>query len=217
MTDHFAEFAIPDTDLTRKAYDLAFSLETPAIAHHSVRSYLFARAIGHGQGLTPGSGYDDEVLFLACVLHDAGLSERGNGDQRFEVDGADLAAGFLRENRFAEDRVQTVWEAIALHSSTGIAHRMRAEIALAHGGIGMDVVARGAEGLPDGVAGRAHAAFPRLQEGCGLAEAIIAQGVRNPAKAPMGSLAYELVRQADPGAARPHWKDLVGQAWRGVA
>ena len=46
-----------------------------------------------------------------------------SGIQRFEVDGADMAAKFLTDNGVAARGVDLVWEAIALHSSPGIAER----------------------------------------------------------------------------------------------
>ncbi|TDD88181.1 HD domain-containing protein [Actinomadura rubrisoli] len=222
VADRFAEFAMPDTDLTRKAYDLVFDTEPTSVAHHSARTYLFARAVGGARGLRPGSDYDDEVLFLSCVLHDVGLTAQGDGDQRFEVDGADVAAAFLRDHGLADDRVQIVWEAIALHTSRGIATRMRAEISLTHAGTGLDVVGPdvgepGVDALPEGFADRAHAAYPRLKPGCGVHEAILAQIARDPGKAPMGSMPFEFARQAGAAITVPIWTEVVARAWPGVA
>jgi hypothetical protein len=217
VSDHFAEFSLPDTDLTRKSYDLVFATGTAALANHSVRTYLFARAIGEARGLRPGADYDDETLFLASVLHDLGLTEQGNGGHRFEVDGADLAAEFLTTNGFDADRARVVWEAIALHTSRDIANRMRPEIALTHAGTSADVAGLGTGRLPGGVAEAAHAAFPRLEPGCGLAEIIVGQIVANPAKAPIGSLPYELARQFGADIPQPRWTDLVTAAWPGIA
>lgn len=217
MSDRFAEFSLPDTDLTRQAYDLVFATGPAALAHHCARTYLFARAIGEARGLRPGAGYDDETLFLACVLHDLGLTEQGNGGHRFEVDGADLAAGFLAGHGFDGERTRVVWEAIALHTSRGIAHRMRPEIALTHAGTSADVAGLDADRIPGGVAERAHAAFPRLEPGCGLAEIIVGQIAENPAKAPIGSLPYEVARQFGTAIPQPRWTDLTAGAWPGVA
>lgn len=52
MADRFTEFSLPDTDLTRKAYDLVFATGTAALAHHSVRTYLWGRALGEARGCT---------------------------------------------------------------------------------------------------------------------------------------------------------------------
>jgi hypothetical protein len=217
MADRFAEFSMPDTDLTRKAYDLVFATGTPALAHHSVRTYLFGRALGDAQGLRPDADYDDEALFLGSVLHDLGLTERGDGDQRFEVDGADLAAAFVREHGLDAERTRVVWEAIALHSSRGIANRMRPEIALTHAGTSMDMTGLGTGALPGGFADRVHAAFPRLERDCGLTALILDQIRANPAKAPLGTLPAEIARQYGVGLEAPRWADLTGAAWPGVA
>ncbi|GAA3939691.1 hypothetical protein GCM10023085_21430 [Actinomadura viridis] len=217
MSRLVAEFSVPDTELTREAYAFAAGLEPVAMLNHSVRSYLFGRAAGEGSGLRPGADYDDELLFLAAVLHDVGLTGRGDGHQRFEVDGADLAAGFLRERGLSEERVEIVWTSIALHTSAGIADRMRPEIALISTGTGIDVAGREAGRLPGGLADRVHEALPRLADGGGVLEVIIEQAVRDPAKAPLGSLAFELARQSAPGTPVPDWRALVAGAWAGVA
>ncbi|WP_242887310.1 HD domain-containing protein [Actinomadura litoris] len=217
MADTFAEFAMPDTDLTRAAYDLAFTAEQRALAHHSVRVYLFGRALGEARGLRPGDAYDDELLFVACLLHDMGLTDEGDGDQRFEVDGADVAAGFLEGQGVAPDRVRVVWEAIALHTSVGIPQRMRPEIALTSAGAGLDVAGLHADRLPEGYADRVHAAYPRLEKGSGLTHLVVDQIVRKPAKAPFGSLPYEIARQSGVDLKVPSWAEQLERAWSGVA
>ncbi|GAA2580507.1 HD domain-containing protein [Actinomadura fulvescens] len=217
MADHFTDFDMPDTELTRKALAFAEELETPALVNHCVRTYLFGRAAGEAQGLRPGADYDDELLFLAAVLHDAGLSERGDGDQRFEVDGADVAAAFLRDQGVAEDRIDIVWQAIALHTTLGVAHRLRPEIALTHLGAGADVVAQGIEAFPEGLVDRVHAAIPRLLPDAGLGDAILDQALRNHDKAPPASLAFELLRKVKPDIPVPNLREEAAEAWPGVA
>ncbi|MFI5571771.1 HD domain-containing protein [Streptomyces sp. NPDC051740] len=84
-----------DTPVARRALALVCETESTATANHSVRSALFARLRADDQGAKPGRDYDPELLFLACVLHDIGLTRAGDRHQRFEVDGADTAAEFL--------------------------------------------------------------------------------------------------------------------------
>ncbi|MFC9974121.1 HD domain-containing protein [Spirillospora sp. NPDC127200] len=217
MSDHFTDLALPGTDLAREAFEFVRRTSSPALFHHTARTFLFARAVAETSGLKPGADYDEEVLFLGSVLHDLGLTEQGDGDQRFEVDGADLAREFVTERGLADDRAQVVWEAIALHTSVGIASRMRPEIALTHAGTGMDILGMGAGALPAEVAERAHAAFPRLDAGTCLTDTIVDQAVRNPAKAPMGTFSAEIVRQERPDAPVPVWRDLIADVWKGVA
>jgi hypothetical protein len=78
----FARLSLPDTDVARKAYTFAQRATPAFIVDHGIRSYIFARA-AH-RGLRPGTDYDDELVFVSCILHDIGLSEPGNGDDVYQ-------------------------------------------------------------------------------------------------------------------------------------
>ncbi|MFE5284551.1 nuclear transport factor 2 family protein [Nocardia sp. NPDC056611] len=208
IPDPFIDFALPATDLAVAAYSFAQSAETPVVFAHSVRSYLYARELA--ARLHPDAGYDDELLFLSCVLHDIGLSELGNGDQRFEVDGADTAASFLREHGVAEQRVRIVWDAVALHTSDGIAGRREPEVALAQVGISADVLGRNREQLPVELVERVHAVYPRADLSFALTEEILAQTHGKPSKASPVSFPGLLLRARLPYGEIPDWHDLMG-------
>jgi hypothetical protein len=115
---------------------MAFVLanESPAIANHSFRSYLFARLLARRKGMRPDHDFGDELLYLVCVLHDLGLTEHANGKQRFEVDGADAAVEFLSGQGVSSSDIDVVWQAIALHTSGGIAERRGPICQLTRGG-----------------------------------------------------------------------------------
>ncbi|WP_395296451.1 HD domain-containing protein [Kitasatospora hibisci] len=210
--DWYSEFDLPRSELAVAALRLAEEAEEPYLFRHSVRGYLFARELGRHRGLRAGADYHDEQLFLGCVLHDLGLTEQGNGGQRFEVDGADLAAAFLRERGADETTVAVVWDAVALHTSDGIAARKAPEVALAQAGIALDVMGRGREALPEGFAERVHGAFPRDDLGYAIADAIVAQAMGNPAKASPLSFPGQLLRHRLPHSAVPDWDDLIARA-----
>jgi hypothetical protein len=173
---------LPDSDIASAAKEFVFEVSPAFVANHSVRSYLFARELAAVKGLRSGVDYDDELVFLSCVLHDLGATDHANGDQRFEVDGADAAARFLRDRGVQEDRVTTVWQAIALHTSVGIAHRFGAVHAITHMGIGTDIVGTDRDMLAPGFADRVHASWPRHDLGYALTEVIARQVEANPAK-----------------------------------
>ncbi|MEV5510627.1 HD domain-containing protein [Streptomyces orinoci] len=206
------DFALPDTELAQAALRYAKELEPGFIFHHSLRSYLFARALADHRGLKPGMDYDDELVFLGCVLHDLGLSEAGNGNQRFEVDGADLAERFLRERGVGEESIAVVWDTIALHTSDGITSRRGPEIALAQAGISTDVLGLQRELLPDGFAERVHAAFPRQNLAFAMTDLIARQALANPAKAGPLSFPGQILRRHLPQGALPDWYDLISQS-----
>lgn len=186
----------PDSPLARDALTLVTSTEGVAIANHSIRSWLFARLLARHDGVD----LDRDLLFHACVLHDLGLTTQGDRQQRFEVDGADVAAEFLTAKGLAATDVDAVWEAIALHSSTGIAsaERSRPLTRYTHLGIGIDFGFPGpSDVITDAQAAEIHRAYPRHRMATTLANDIIAQARRQPGKAQPYTLAADLVRERD--------------------
>jgi hypothetical protein len=205
------DLSIPNTDLAIATTGYVKDVLVPALVNHSLRSYLYGRFLGERQGLVPDRDYDDELLFLGCVLHDTGLSRDGDGEQSFDLDGADLAAGFLTGQGVAADRVEVVWDAIALHLCRDVALRKRPEIALVAAGAGYDLGPDRRHPLPPGYADRVHTVLPRLHAGAVLHDAIVAQAVGRPSKAPPFTLPGELVRQ-HVGADSTPWTQLLDRA-----
>ena len=203
---------LPDTSLARDTYAYAAQATPAFVHHHSVRSYVFARAHARNQDLRAGTDYDDELLYVSCLLHDIGLSEEGNGDQRFEVDGADLAAALLRERGVEERRIAIAWDAIALHTSDGIASRKGTEVALTQAGIATDILGARRESLPAGLADEVHALLPRQDLAYGLSDAIITQARTKPHKASPLTFPGDLLRHHLPYGAQPGWYDLIATA-----
>src|SRR5438477_4531881 len=114
---------LPAGPLADASLAIARSSVSRSILDHSIRSFLFARLLADEEGSLYDADYDEGLLFAATVMHDLGLGERATGEARFEVEGADLAAAVLREHGVADADVDRVWEAIALHSSHGLAER----------------------------------------------------------------------------------------------
>lgn len=200
---------LPSSELAVAARDLVAEVSPRFVTHHAIRSYLFAVAGASARGLTRDVDYDDELVYLSCVLHDLGVTEHGNGDQRFEVDGADAAARFLRAHDVEEARITTVWQAIALHTSVGLAHRFGPVQAVSHLGISTDILGVDRELLAPGFADRVHASWPRDNLGFALAEVIADQVEHNPQKGPPLTFPRQ-VHQVATGSASPTWFDLVG-------
>jgi putative intracellular protease/amidase len=192
-TSAVAGLAVPQTALAAAAYATATELP-PAILNHSVRSYLFARLVAQSRALEPGVDFDDELLYVACVLHDTGLAASADSGARFEVDGADVAGQLLSAHGAPPERAAIVWDAIALHTSPGIAERKQPEVQLARAGIALDFGA-GAEIVADGTANAIHEAWPRLDMARCLADAIVAQAAGRPNKAPSGTFPGQVVHE----------------------
>jgi hypothetical protein len=75
------------------------------------------------------------------VFHDIGLMTSHSGpSDRFEADGANAARAFLRARGIAQQDLDTVWTAIALHTTPGIPPYMHAVVAFVTAGVDMDVL-----------------------------------------------------------------------------
>lgn len=163
---------IPADPIAVRALELARAHEHVAILNHSVRTYLHATRIAHDRDVD----HPTDLLFLACVLHDIGTADAYDGTARFEVDGADAAARFLTGQGFDADAVDQVWEAIALHTSPHIAERRGPVTMLTRLGVLADFDAANTDAFAD--------RYPRLDVERVLTGAVVAQALRNPAKAP---------------------------------
>jgi hypothetical protein len=130
---------LPTGPLAEASLALAPLSESQPIVDHSIRSFLLARLLADHEGCLTDVEYDEDLLFAATVMHDLGLGEYAQGQARFEVEGADLAAGVLRKQGVAEADVDKVWEAIALHACIGIADRRGLLTYLTHRGVFMDI------------------------------------------------------------------------------
>ena len=152
-----AGIRLPDSALAHKAVDLASCVSPDVVRTHVLRTFVFGSLVGKEQGLR----YDEELFFLGAVLHDLGLTAEFRSSERFEVAGADAAAAFLHNEGVAPERREIVWDAIALHTSVGIASRKRPEIALVHIGAGVDVLGMGLDTLPPTLVAETLEALPR--------------------------------------------------------
>ncbi|MFJ7797639.1 HD domain-containing protein [Pseudomonas sp. NPDC096950] len=152
------DISIPDSPLAREATQLIRDTESELLFSHSTRVYCWGALIGRQRGLV----FDPELLYVASMFHDIGLtSAYGQSQLRFEVDGANAARDFLRSHGIGERDIEKVWNAVALHTTPGIPEHMHPEIALLQAGAGMDVAGRGFEQFTDEQRRSVIAAYPR--------------------------------------------------------
>lgn len=161
ITHDISGLKIPDSKLARDVTEFIRDTESDLLFHHSVRVYFWGAMTGNRTGLT----FDPELLYTASMFHDVGLTARYHESQlRFEVDGANAARDFLRGHGISESNVETVWNAVALHTTPGIPEFMRPEIALVQAGAGMDVAGRGYDQFNDVEREAVISAFPRDED-----------------------------------------------------
>ncbi|KRE24993.1 SgcJ/EcaC family oxidoreductase [Agromyces sp. Soil535] len=205
---------LPSTPNAVAALEHAREKLPAVVFNHSVRSYLYGRSLGSRQGLIAGRDYDDELLFLSSVLHDLGVSEDGpTSAERFEVHGADLAAEFARTLGVDDAKLNILWDAVALHTSVGIANRKAPEVALSHLGISADIIGFGKQDLPDDLIAASIDAYPRENLGFALTDIIAGHAALRPTKAIPMTFAGHVDDLYSDRAARTWFDVLSASGW----
>jgi hypothetical protein len=137
MSETIAGITIPDTALVHAATELVRESSPDLLFNHSRRVFLFGSLKGRHRKLE----VDPELLYVGAMFHDLGLTERyRRTDQRFEVDGADLARDFLLEHGRSPADARAVWLGIALHTTPGVPDHLEPETALVSAGVETDVL-----------------------------------------------------------------------------
>src|SRR5271167_3427456 len=128
---------VPDSKLAQEATELVRDTESSLLFNHSTRVYYFGSLAGNRRGLK----FDPELLYVGAMFHDMGLTPAySSKSDRFEVDGANAARAFLRRHNLSPQEIDTVWAAIALHTTPGIPQYMHPVVALLTNGVEMDVL-----------------------------------------------------------------------------
>ena len=149
---------IPDSKLAREITELVRDTEPPLLFHHSSRVYYWGALTGKRRGLR----FDPEFLYAGAMFHDMGLTPKhASAHERFEVDSANAARDFLRSHGIADREIETVWTAIALHTTPGVPEHMEPEIALVTAGVETDVLGIGYADLDPADISAVTAAHPR--------------------------------------------------------
>jgi HD domain len=158
MSNPPSAVVIPDSLLAKEATGILREYSTELLFNHSIRVYLFGAEQGREQKLR----FDPELLYVAAAFHDLGLIKKfSSQNERFEVDGANAARQFLTAHNVPEEQIQTAWLAIALHTTPGVTHHMRPEVALLYSGVALDVLGKGFDQFPSELRDEIVARYPR--------------------------------------------------------
>jgi hypothetical protein len=162
------EAGVPDTQLTREATGLLREFSTPVLINHSHRVFFWANEMGR----QTGQRFDVELVFICAAFHDLGLLKTfSSATDRFEVDSANAVRQFLEHHGVPNARIQTAWDAIALHTTPGIAAYKPLEVELIYNGVALDSLGVGYETFPTEVRTRVVGQFPRINFKQEIAEA----------------------------------------------
>jgi hypothetical protein len=170
----------PDSVLARAADERVRELSAPPLYGHCVRTWLFSALFAQREGVA----HDPELLYLAAMLHDIGLTDPHDGANAtaacFAVEGARAAHALISEHGAPEDRARTVAEAISLHLNVEVPERLGAEAHLLSKGVSLDAVGRYAHQLPAEPKQAVLATWPRDGSAEYLADATSRQGDKRP-------------------------------------
>jgi hypothetical protein len=206
MLKSIAGVSIPDSKLVREVTQLIKDTETPLLFHHSSRVYLF----GALAGLRKHLRFDPELLYVAAMFHDIGLtSAYSSTSERFELDGANAAREFLLKYQLPREAVEVVWDAIALHTTPGIPGHKRPEVALVTAGVEMDVLGLGFAEFGDEQREQIVAAHPR---GSHFKERIIQaffDGIKHKPETTFGNVKADVLERMDPNYKRINFCNVI--------
>jgi hypothetical protein len=202
---------IPDSKLAREITEMVRDTESPLLFHHSSRVYYFGALAGKQRGLV----FDPELLYAGAMFHDMGLTPKHSSDQeRFEVDGANAAREFLRSHDIAQSDIDTVWTAIALHTTPSIPRHMHPVVALVTAGVEMDVLGLSYQEYSDAARQAVVEAHPRDNH---FKEDIIQafyDGIKRKPDTTFGNLKADVLADKDPTFKRGNFCSVIrGSAW----
>jgi HD domain-containing protein len=203
-----AGIPLPDGTLAREATEFVRDVSTPLLFHHSRRVFLW----GSLQGEQLGLDYDPELFYVGAMFHDVGLVEGHRSEhERFEIDGANAARAFLERHGLPEERVMTVWESIALHTTPEIPRYKQPEVRLVTLGVEYDVLGLHFDELSADQRDAVVAAHPRTGFKTGIVEAFSA-GMRDKPETAFGTMNADILEAALPGYVRPNFCELIRNA-----
>jgi hypothetical protein len=213
MTATPQRVSAPDSKLAREITEFVRDTETELLFNHSSRVYLFAALTGERRGLT----FDRELLYAGAMFHDVGLMPHYSSvDERFEVDGANAARDFLTSRGIAPADVETVWTAIALHTTPGIPQHMHPVVALVTAGVEMDVLGIAYDQFADEEREAVVRAFPRTPR---FKEDILQafyDGIRHKPDTTFGNVKADVLADKDPHFHRGNFCSVIrGSRWAG--
>jgi hypothetical protein len=207
--DEVSGIRVPDSQLARDAAQLIRNSEGDLLFQHSMRVYYWAALAGKRKGLT----FDPELLYVAAMFHDYGLTANyGKSHLRYEVDGANAAREFLRNHGISEADGQMVWLAIALHTTNGISPHLYPIAALLAEGANMDLVGAGFDDFTPAQRSAVEAAYPRPPEFAeGFLQALY-DSLKHRPETTQGTGLADVMAYKDPNFHRRDFSSLMRQS-----
>jgi len=164
----------PTTSIERAARDLCWAVSPPWLRAHCCRTYALGALLGRGLS------FDSEILFVASMLHDVGLTDafrQGSdpglipaytqkGAPCFAVRGAGVAQSLASIHGWPSASSNALAEAISLHLNARVTKSRGVEAHLLNAASAFDVVRLKSYRLPFESARRVEERWPRGDSFC---------------------------------------------------
>lgn len=151
------QLRVPDSAAAREAEEVSRASSSESLVNHGFRSYGFGALVG----IADGFRFDAELLYVASLLHDIGLTETYDRGGCFESDGADAARELLAGLGWPAERADRVGRAIYLHMHD-VAADEPAEAHLLAFGTSVDVSGRRLHEIDEPLRDAVLETYPRL-------------------------------------------------------
>ncbi|KAH3677602.1 hypothetical protein WICMUC_001705 [Wickerhamomyces mucosus] len=116
------DLSLPNTDLSNKTLKFVRSNLSIEVVNHSIRIFLYARAIINEQ-FKNWDPIDEEVLFVTSLLHYIGFKDIKHSKLSFQLDSAIISREFIFRETGDKDYADAVGEAISrqgyINTNTG--------------------------------------------------------------------------------------------------
>jgi len=93
-----------DSTIAKQAEQFARAAYEPYLFNHAMRTFLSGSLIGKAMKLE----WDEELVSLAAIMHDLGLTAQHMGPLPFELSGAQAARAFLHGHGMPTERANVV-------------------------------------------------------------------------------------------------------------
>jgi predicted hydrolase (HD superfamily) len=130
---------IPDTVAARDAFELCTGTSPAFLINHCLRTYLWGALLAAKEKLQ----YDEELFYVAALLHDFGLTDNCRQSGRcscFAAKGAQAAQQFAQNHQWLQPKQNALADAICLHLNIQVTKRQGMEAHLLHAGASLDVI-----------------------------------------------------------------------------
>jgi hypothetical protein len=194
----FADLQPPSTPTARAAFEVAERYCSPALLAHSVRSWAFALAFAEVEGLHDGptepvparregrrdgraTGMDEELLYVAAMVHDLGLVPAFDAVRvPFETAGGEVGWVLAAGAGWDTHRRQRVVEVVERHMQPSVDAGADPEGHLLEIATGLDISGARADVLPEAFLREVLVVHPRGDLATEFGGCLVEQAARKP-------------------------------------